>query len=81
MEIKPLQLNMETIMFFGWSIGCLYRIIKMESKIEASIEAVNNRLKIHIEESHNSKEMMELKMTGLSDRIKEIVTCLNSGGK
>lgn len=81
MEIKPFQINMETIMFTCTMVSFLYRIIKMESKIEASIEAVNNRLKIHIEESHNSKEMMELKMTGLSDRIKEIVTCLNSGGK
>jgi predicted small metal-binding protein len=81
MEIKPLQLNMETIMFFGWSIGCLYRIVKMESKIESSIEEVNNRLKLHIEESHGARTMMEFKIEGMGDRMKEIITCLNAGGK
>lgn len=79
MEIKPIQLNMETIMFFGWSIGCLYRIVKMESKIESSIEAVDKKLDIHIEEVSGDRKMIELKMSGLSDRIKEIIVCLNSG--
>lgn len=81
MEIKPLQLNMETIMFVGWSIGCLYRIIRMESKIESSIESVNKKLDIHIEESHGARTMMEFKIEGMGERMKEIIACLNGGGK
>jgi hypothetical protein len=81
MEIKPFQLNMETIMFVGWSIGCLYRIIRMEAKIESSIESVNKKLDIHIEESSGARTMMEYKVAGLTDRMKEIIVCLNVGGK
>jgi hypothetical protein len=79
MEIKPLQLNMETIMFVGWSIGCLYRIIRMEAKIESSIESVNKKLDLHIEESHGARTMMKFQIDGMTDRMKEIITCLNSG--
>lgn len=62
-------------------IGFLYRIIRMEAKIESSIESVDKKLELHIEESHGVRTMLEYKIAGLSERMKEIIICLNANGK
>lgn len=81
MEIKGIELNMETIGIIVSVIGFIYQIARMESKIEDSIESVNRKLELHIEEVAGDRKMIEYKMTAITEQVKEIVTCLHSKDK
>jgi hypothetical protein len=81
MQIKGIELNMETIGIIVSVIGFIYQIARMESKIEDSIESVNRKLELHIEEVAGDRKMIEYKMTAITEQVKEIVSCLHGKEK
>lgn len=81
MQIKDIELNMETIGIICSVIGFIYQIARMEAKIEDSIEVVNKKLELHIEEVAGDRKMIEYKMTTITEQVKEIVSCLHNGDK